>query len=83
MMKRADDTHSETSHETTNSDSGRGGSDEDINSNRGHALSDTGKYLTASAAEICIFNSFNKTSHIYPTVFVWMSHIYPNIYLHV
>jgi len=41
MMKRADDTHSETSHETTTSDSGRGGSEEDIHSNRGHPLSDT------------------------------------------
>lgn len=43
MLKRADDTHSETSHETTTSDSGRGGSEEDIHSNRGHPLSDTGK----------------------------------------
>ncbi|XP_060575035.1 protocadherin-11 X-linked-like isoform X2 [Ruditapes philippinarum] len=41
MMKRADDNHSETSHETATSDSGRGGSEEDIHSNRGHPLSDT------------------------------------------
>lgn len=51
MMKRADDTHSETSHETTTSDSGRGGSDEDINSNRGHALSDTGNTSLLSQLE--------------------------------
>lgn len=40
MLIGADDNHSETSHETTTSDSGRGGSEEDIHSNRGHTLSD-------------------------------------------
>lgn len=43
MSRKADDNHSTTSHDTTTSDSGRGGSEEDINSNRGHPLSDSGK----------------------------------------
>lgn len=45
MSRKADDNHSETSHDTTTSDSGRGGSEEDINSNRGHTLSDSGNLL--------------------------------------
>lgn len=40
-LKKADDNHSQTSAETATSDSGRGGSEEDINSNRGHTLSDS------------------------------------------
>lgn len=40
-LKKADDNHSQTSAETGTSDSGRGGSEEDINSNRGHTLSDS------------------------------------------
>ncbi|KAL4230034.1 hypothetical protein ACF0H5_010421 [Mactra antiquata] len=37
-----DDTESEASHDTTTSDSGRGGSEDDINSNRAHSFCDTG-----------------------------------------
>lgn len=45
-LKKADDNHSQTSAETGTSDSGRGGSEEDINSNRGHTLSDSGRLFS-------------------------------------
>lgn len=57
MLKRADDTHSQTSHDTTTSDSGRGGSEEDIHSNRGHPLSDT------EDAKQYHYNYSNRHSH--------------------
>lgn len=41
LLKKADDASSETSAESATSDSGRGGSEEDVNSNRGHPLSDS------------------------------------------
>ncbi|KAH3833365.1 hypothetical protein DPMN_106672 [Dreissena polymorpha] len=40
-VRKSDDTHSQTSHDTTTSDSGRGGSEEDIHSSRGQAISDS------------------------------------------
>jgi len=43
MMRKSEDNHSTTSHDTTTSDSGRGGSEEDIHSSRGHAFSDSGE----------------------------------------
>ena len=45
LRNKNDDAHSETSAESATSDSGRGGSEEDINSNRGHPLSDTGNKI--------------------------------------
>lgn len=44
ILKKPDDIMSETSGETGTSDSGRGGSDEDINSNRS-ATHDIGKTI--------------------------------------
>lgn len=41
LPHKNDDAHSEASAESATSDSGRGGSEEDINSNRGHPFSDT------------------------------------------
>lgn len=41
LRQKNDDAHSEASAESATSDSGRGGSEEDIHSNRGHPLSDT------------------------------------------
>jgi len=45
LRNKNDDAHSETSAESATSDSGRGGSEEDINSNKGHPLSDTGNKI--------------------------------------
>lgn len=42
MSRKADDDDSEMSAESATSDSGRGGSEEDINSNRGNPMSDSG-----------------------------------------
>lgn len=42
ILKKHDDANSESSGETGTSDSGRGGSEEDINSNKAHTMSDTG-----------------------------------------
>jgi hypothetical protein len=42
MLRKADDDDSEMSAESATSDSGRGGSEEDINSNRGNPMSDSG-----------------------------------------
>ena len=44
QLKKPDDVNSEMSAESATSDSGRGGSEEDIHSNRGHPLSDTGMF---------------------------------------
>ncbi|KAL3879715.1 hypothetical protein ACJMK2_032001 [Sinanodonta woodiana] len=44
ILKKTEDANSETSGECGTSDSGRGGSDEDINSNKGHMISDTAIY---------------------------------------
>lgn len=41
ILKKGDDANSELSAESATSDSGRGGSEEDVNSNRGHPLSDS------------------------------------------
>ncbi|KAL5013028.1 hypothetical protein ScPMuIL_011579 [Solemya velum] len=41
ILKKHDDANSESSGETGTSDSGRGGSEEDINSNKAHTMSDT------------------------------------------
>lgn len=44
-LRKAGDDDSEMSAESATSDSGRGGSEEDINSNRGNPMSDTGMRL--------------------------------------
>ena len=44
LLKKGDDAASEMSAESATSDSGRGGSEEDVHSNRGHPLSDTGTH---------------------------------------
>ncbi|KAK3578313.1 hypothetical protein CHS0354_004222 [Potamilus streckersoni] len=59
-LKKTEDANSETSVECGTSDSGRGGSDEDINSNKGHMISDSEEskvlYPTSS-------RSFNASNH--------------------
>ncbi|XP_021359140.1 protocadherin-11 X-linked-like isoform X2 [Mizuhopecten yessoensis] len=46
MLKKGEDAGSEMSAESATSDSGRGGSEEDVHSNRGHAFSDNARRAT-------------------------------------
>lgn len=56
-LRKAGDDDSEMSAESATSDSGRGGSEEDINSNRGNPMSDTGMRLIQ-------FKYISYTEHI-------------------
>lgn len=74
-LRKAGDDDSEMSAESATSDSGRGGSEEDINSNRGNPMSDTGmrliqfKYISYTVhIDIlpvhCITRCFDKPRHM-------------------
>lgn len=57
ILKKGDDANSELSAESATSDSGRGGSEEDVNSNRGHPLSDSGKHRQTRPLTSSTFSS--------------------------
>lgn len=74
-LRKAGDDDSEMSAESATSDSGRGGSEEDINSNRGNPMSDTGMRNTFLLVQTytehidilpvhCITRCFDKQRHM-------------------
>lgn len=73
VLRKAGDDDSEMSAESATSDSGRGGSEEDINSNRGNPMSDTGMSLIQCfssdihrAHRLCLYHQmyFDKPRHL-------------------
>ena len=62
-VRKSDDTHSQTSHDTTTSDSGRGGSEEDIHSSRGQAISDSGTF-PPFAISLCVHHIAKREHEI-------------------